>query len=40
MPMTHLDTLAVRKLIDIVAFLDSRDVLVEDYAGIEALLVD
>jgi mono/diheme cytochrome c family protein len=31
MPMAHIDTMTVRQLIDIVAFLDSRYVLVEDY---------
>ena len=40
MPMTHIDSMTVRQLIDIVAFLDSRYVLVEDYSGIEELLVE
>lgn len=31
MPMEHIDTMTVRQLIDLVAFLDSRYVLVEDY---------
>jgi hypothetical protein len=31
MPMPHIDTMTVRQLIDIVAFLDSRYQLVEDY---------
>lgn len=31
MPMTHIDTMTVRQLIDIVAFLDSRYVLIDDY---------
>lgn len=31
MPMAHIDSMTVRQLIDIVAFLDSRYVLVEGY---------
>lgn len=31
MPMTHIDTMTVRQLIDVVAFLDSRYVLIDDY---------
>jgi sulfur-oxidizing protein SoxX len=31
MPMEHIDTMTVRQLIDIVAFLDSRYVLIDDY---------
>ena len=31
MPMEHIDTMTVRQMIDLVAFLDSRYVLVEDY---------
>ena len=31
MPTTHVDTMTVRQLIDIVAFLDSRYVLIDDY---------
>jgi mono/diheme cytochrome c family protein len=31
MPAAHVDTMTVRQLIDLVAFLDSRYVLVEDY---------
>lgn len=31
MPMTHIDSMTVRQLIDIVAFLDSRYTLIEDY---------
>lgn len=31
MPMTHIETMTVRQLIDLVAFLDSRYVLIEDY---------
>ena len=33
MPMPHIDTMSVRQLIDIVAFLDSRYVLVSGYDG-------
>jgi sulfur-oxidizing protein SoxX len=32
MPMPHIDNMTVRQLIDLVAFLDSRYILVEDYA--------
>jgi len=32
MPMPHIDTMTVRQLIDMVAFLDSRYILVEDYS--------
>lgn len=32
MPMTHIETMTVRQLIDLVAFLDSRYVLIDDYA--------
>jgi Cytochrome c len=32
MPMPHIDNMTVRQLIDIVAFLDSRYVLIEDYS--------
>ena len=32
MPMPHIDTMTVRQLIDMVAFLDSRYVLIEDYS--------
>lgn len=31
MPMRHIDNMTVRQLIDIVSFLDSRYVLIEDY---------
>jgi sulfur-oxidizing protein SoxX len=31
MPMAHIETMTVRQLIDLVAFLDSRYVLIEDY---------
>jgi mono/diheme cytochrome c family protein len=31
MPMTHIETMTVRQLIDLVAFLDSRYVLIDDY---------
>ena len=31
MPMTHIETMTVRQLIDLVAFLDSRYELVNDY---------
>jgi mono/diheme cytochrome c family protein len=31
MPMAHIDTMTVRQLIDIVAFLDSRYILIEEY---------
>ena len=31
MPATHIETMTVRQLIDIVAFLDSRYVLIDDY---------
>lgn len=31
MPMPHIDTMTVRQLIDLVAFLDSRYVLIDDY---------
>jgi hypothetical protein len=31
MPMPHIDTMSVRQLIDLLAFLDSRYVLIEDY---------
>lgn len=31
MPMAHIDTMTVRQLIDLVAFLDSRYILVDDY---------
>ena len=31
MPMPHIDTMTVRQLIDLTAFLDSRYVLIEDY---------
>jgi sulfur-oxidizing protein SoxX len=31
MPMPHIDTMTVRQLIDLVAFLDSRYILVEGY---------
>ena len=31
MPSEHIDTMTVRQLIDVVAFLDSRYVLIEDY---------
>jgi len=31
MPMPHIETMTVRQLIDMVAFLDSRYVLIEDY---------
>ena len=31
MPMPHIDTMSVRQLIDLVAFLDSRYVLIEEY---------
>ena len=31
MPMEHIETMTVRELIDLVAFLDSRYVLVDDY---------
>lgn len=31
MPMPHIDTMTVRQLIDIVAFLDSRYILIDDY---------
>jgi len=31
MPMAHIETMTVRQLIDIVAFLDSRYVLIDDY---------
>ena len=32
MPMPHIDNMTVRQLIDIVAFLDSRYVMIEDYS--------
>lgn len=32
MPMPHIDNMTVRQLIDLVAFLDSRYILVADYA--------
>ena len=35
MPMPHIDAMTVRQLIDIVAFLDSRYVLIDDYATVE-----
>jgi L-cysteine S-thiosulfotransferase len=31
MPMAHIETMTVRQLIDLVAFLDSRYVLIDDY---------
>lgn len=31
MPMSHIETMTVRQVIDIVAFLDSRYVLIDDY---------
>ena len=31
MPMPHIETMSVRQLIDLVTFLDSRYVLIEDY---------
>ena len=31
MPMPHIDTMSVRQLIDLVAFLDSRYVLIDEY---------
>jgi hypothetical protein len=31
MPMAHIETMTVRQLIDIVAFLDSRYILIDDY---------
>lgn len=31
MPMAHIETMTVRQLIDLVAFLDSRYILIEDY---------
>lgn len=31
MPMAHIETMTVRQMIDIVAFLDSRYVLIDDY---------
>ena len=31
MPMAHIETMTVRQLIDLVAFLDSRYTLIEDY---------
>jgi sulfur-oxidizing protein SoxX len=31
MPMQHIETMTVRQLIDLVAFLDSRYVLIDDY---------
>ncbi|MDX1561943.1 MAG: cytochrome c [Gammaproteobacteria bacterium] len=31
MPMRHIDTMTVRQMIDIVAFLDSRYILIDDY---------
>ena len=31
MPMTHIETMTVRQLIDLVAFLDSRYILIDDY---------
>ena len=31
MPMPHIETMTVRQLIDLVAFLDSRYVLIDDY---------
>ena len=31
MPMTHIDTMTLRQLIDVVAFLDSRYILIDDY---------
>ncbi len=33
MPMPHIDNMTVRQLIDLVAFLDSRYVLIEGYAS-------
>jgi hypothetical protein len=36
MPMPNLDTMTVRQLIDIVAFLDSKyQLIIEDYSGIQ-----
>ena len=34
MPMPRIDNMTVRQLIDIVAFLDSRYILVDDYQGL------
>jgi hypothetical protein len=31
MPMDHIETMTVREVIDLVAFLDSRYVLTDDY---------
>jgi hypothetical protein len=31
MPMRHIDTMTVRQLIDLVAFLDTRYILIDDY---------
>jgi sulfur-oxidizing protein SoxX len=31
MPMAHIDTMTVRQVIDIVAFLDSRYILIQEY---------
>lgn len=31
MPMAHIETMTVRQLIDLVAFLDSRYILIDDY---------
>lgn len=33
MPMPHIDTMTVRQLIDMVAFLDSRYILIADYTS-------
>jgi hypothetical protein len=33
MPMPHIDNMTVRQLIDLVAFLDSRYLLIDDYGG-------
>jgi hypothetical protein len=33
MPMPHIDTMTVRQLIDLVAFLDSRYILIEGYTS-------
>jgi hypothetical protein len=31
MPMDHIETMTVREVIDLVAFLDSRYILIDDY---------